>query len=142
MTFTIATMVELFVMIGIAALISGLGYFVEHSRRKQEAKVNELLLEGATLTDVPTLRQLLEDEGLRASIAPHVVEIGFNGGLNPMNAKRKPADRLPTAEVFLVDDGGGVHVIGQFIGEPEAGSGEMELDAMKLAELMGVRFSN
>lgn len=118
----------------VASLISaGIGFVALHFRKKKRKAFAELLLEGASLSDVPSLRDLLTNTAARDAIKAHVVAIGFEPGFKHDDGMSR--DSAPE-DVFLVDDGGGVHSLDT----SSTPRGILESEAAELARLFGVEF--
>ncbi len=119
-------------LIGITALV----VWAQISTGRNQL-VEDALLEGATLFNVPSLDRLLSDSHARNAIKEQVVELGFNSCADVGQTRNV---EYQTAEVFLIDDGGGVHVLEQAISNTMAGGdiAALELKAIELAKLLGV----
>lgn len=98
-----------FFEIGLTLIALSVGLVVWHFRSERNALFTELLLEGATLSDLPSLDELLTNADAREAIKKHVVEIGFHPGTYGKGEGSYEEEVPP--EVFIVDDGGGVHVL-------------------------------
>lgn len=124
--------------VGLIVIIIGVvEHFVMSKRKKL---VQELMLEGATLSNLPPIESLLDDTSEREAIRGNVVEIGFNGCVQRLSGKNQDS-RI--AEAFLIDDGGGVHTLKRI---PADASGpeiaKLESQAAELARLLGVNLRN
>ncbi len=99
--------------------------------------MEDALLEGATLSKIPSLDRLISDPNARNKIKEHVVELGFNSCADVGQTRNA---EYQTAEVFLIDDGGGVHVLEQVTANTMSGTpiAELESKAVELAKLLGV----
>lgn len=129
------------VLISVGILVIGMFVLVGWARRGANLSqaTEEILLEGASLSDVPSLDQLLSDMAARDAIKSKVVEVGFNACASvAWNGNTE----FQTAEAFLIDDGGGVHTIEEVVvtTTTSAALSQLETKAAKLAESLGVRF--
>jgi hypothetical protein len=118
--------------VGVTALVVWAQLNTGRSQSMEDA-----LLEGATLSKIPSLDRLLSDPQARNEIKEHVVELGFNSCADVGQTRNA---EYQTAEVFLIDDGGGVHVLEQVTANTMSGVpiAELEAKALELAKLLGV----
>lgn len=118
--------------VGITALVVWAQLNTGRSQAMEDA-----LLEGATLSKIPSLDRLLSDPHARDAIKEHVVELGFNSCADVGQTRNA---EYQTAEVFLIDDGGGVHVLEQVTANTMSGVpiADLEAKAVELAKLLGV----
>lgn len=119
--------------VGITALVVWAQLNTGRSQAMEDA-----LLEGATLSKIPSLDRLLSDPQARDSIRAHVVELGFNPCVEVVQKKNSD---IQTAEVFLIDDGGGVHTLEQITVSTISMSAiaDLETKAIELANLLDVK---
>lgn len=109
----------------------------EYYRRKKEREVDALMLEGATLSNVPDLHELIAHREKREAVAANIIEIVFNANVLTYNGRNR---EIQHAEVYIVDDGGGIHVIGKTSTATMFGESILDLErrAEVLAELLGL----
>ena len=128
----LAVSVGLFFVVFIIILVAG------RFESKRSQMIKELMLEGATLSNLPPLETLIADKFARDAIREHVVEIGFNGCVQVTHGKNSEHN---IAEVFLIDDGGGVHMLKRVSANTRsmAPITRLETQAGELAQLLGVQ---
>ncbi len=93
--------------------------------------IEHTLLEGATLSDIPPLHDLLNDAEARDAIRANVVAIGFDPSTGSDAS-------FQTAEICLFDDGGGVHILKKVFVTSLDQVLEIETKAIALAKLFDV----
>lgn len=108
-------------------------------RRRDRVKEEfaQLLSEGQTVVQMPSLETLLTEEAVRMEYAPHITAVGYN---THGDTVQRGENTYYEAQAYVVDDGGAIHVIERDLhnGSPV---GRIETDAFKLAELLGVPFA-
>ncbi len=96
--------------------------------------MEDALLEGATLSNLPSLEDLLYEANALDTIKENVVEVGFN-----FQVTRERYGKHNTAEVFVIDDGGGVHILKRVDHtDSMAPIARLETQAAELAQLLDV----
>ena len=109
----------------------------EYHRRRKQREIDEMMIEGATLANVPELKTLIAHHEAREAIAANILEIVFNPNVFTDETRNR---EVQDAEAFVIDDGGGVHVIGRAKANTMFGDSieELEGQAEVLAELLGL----
>jgi len=124
--------------VAIALGFVSIGLVAWYLNSEKEKEFEDLLLEGATLSNLPSLYELLNNPSPRDAIKANVVEIGFNPCVSVSEGRH--GEEYVKAEAFLIDDGGGVHVLSTVtaITLAEGPIAKLETDSAELARLFAV----